>query len=90
MRETKEISKTFSNVELILNEKEMWKSGAIISLQYSKRIQSFLKKVKKLYKNKFEKSMTAISFAEAGEFSIAKDILNNDKKDEKNGDNPKY
>jgi len=84
MRETKEISKTFSNVELILNEKEMWKSGAIISLQ------SFLKKVKNLYKNKFEKSMTAISFAEAGEFSIAKDILNNDKKDEKNGDNPKY
>ena len=68
MKETKEISKTFSNVVLLLNEKEVWGSGTILSLQTSTRIQSLVKK--NFYRRKFEKSMTALTFAEPGEFDI--------------------
>ena len=39
------------------------------------KIKLVIDKVKMVYKNKFEKIMIAITFAEAGEFEIAEEIL---------------
>jgi len=91
MKTHKEITNTFLDVKVMpfseqrleKNEKEGGNLGAIKSLQKPGRIESLLEKVKNVYISKFEKKMTAITFAETGEFDIAKDILGNEKKDEK-------
>lgn len=66
-------------MKVILNEKKVEKLGLIASVQNPKGIQSLLNKVRNAYKSKFEKTMTAITFAEAGEFDIAEDILGDEK-----------
>ncbi len=78
-----EISKTFLNAKLLLNEKEVGKMGAFESFRNPLEIEKLVKKLISTYRRTFEKKMTAITFAEAGEFDIAKDILGNEKKDEK-------
>ena len=64
------------------HEVEARKLGAFEYLQKPVDIETLMKKVKLAYKNKFERSMVAATFAEAGEFDIAKDILKED--EEKN------
>jgi DNA-binding response OmpR family regulator len=68
------------------DEKEARKLGAYEYLQKPVEIDTLMKKIKKAYKQKFESSMMAATFAEAGEFDTAKDIL---KDEAENGENDK-
>ena len=74
----------------MMDEKEARKLGAFEYLQKPVEIETLMKKIKKAYKQKFESSMMAATFAEAGEFDIAKDILEADEEnDEKKNDKKK-
>ena len=64
-------------------EKKAGKLGTFENLQKLVDIETLIKKIKKVYKQKFESSMMAATFAEAGEFDTAKDIL---EADEENGE----
>lgn len=79
MKANRKISETFPVMEVTLNKKKVETLSVIVLLQIPKRIHSLVKKIQKAYKSKFEKSMTAVTFAEAGEFDLAKDILSNEK-----------
>ena len=65
------------------DEEEARKLGAFEYLQKPVEIETLMKKVKKAYKNKFESSMMAATFAEAGEFDTAKEIRDSDEKQDK-------
>ncbi len=94
MEVLRRIRKAYPNVQVIMltghgsdkDEKEARKLGAFEYLQKPVEIETLMKKIKKAYKQKFESSMMAATFAEAGEFDIAKDIL---KADEENGEKEK-
>jgi DNA-binding response OmpR family regulator len=100
MEVLRRIRKAYPKVQVIMltghgsekDEEEARKLGAFEYLQKPVEIDTLMKKVKKAYKNKFESSMMAATFAEAGEFDTAKeirdsdeeqDMLNNDKKKSK-------
>ena len=95
MEVLRRIRKAYPNVQVIMltghgsdkDEKEARKLGAFEYLQKPVEIETLMKKIKKAYKQKFESSMMAATFAEAGEFDIAKDILKADEEnDEKDKD----
>ncbi len=94
MEVLRRIRKAYPNVQVIMltghgsdkDEKEARKLGAFEYLQKPVEIETLMKKIKKAYKQKFESSMMAATFAEAGEFDIAKDIL---KADEENDEKEK-
>jgi DNA-binding response OmpR family regulator len=94
MEVLRRIRKAYPNVQVIMltghgsdkDEKEARKLGAFEYLQKPVEIDTLMKKIKKAYKQKFESSMMAATFAEAGEFDTAKDIL---KADEENVDKKK-
>ena len=65
------------------DEEEARKLGAFEYLQKPVEIETLMKKVKKAYKNKFESSMMAATFAEAGEFDTAKEIRDSDEEQDK-------
>ncbi len=83
MEVLRRIRKAYPKVQVIMltghgsekHEIEAKELGAFEYLQKPIDIESLLKKVKLAYRNKFEKSMVAATFAEAGEFDTAKDIL---------------
>ena len=95
MEVLRRIRKAYPNVQVIMltghgsdkDEKEAKKLGAFEYLQKPVEIDTLMKKIKKAYKQKFESSMMAATFAEAGEFDTAKDILEADKEnvDKKKG-----
>jgi len=98
MEVLRRIRKAYPNVQVIMltghgsdkDEKEARKLGAFEYLQKPVEIETLMKKIKKAYKQKFESSMMAATFAEAGEFDIAKDILEADEEnDEKKNDKKK-
>ncbi len=86
MEVLRRIRKAYPNVQVIMltghgsdkDEKEARKLGAFEYLQKPVEIDTLMKKIKKAYKQKFESSMMAATFAEAGEFDTAKDILEAD------------
>jgi DNA-binding response OmpR family regulator len=92
MEVLRRIREAYPNVQVIMltghgsekDEKEARKLGAFEYLQKPVEIDKLMKKIKKAYKKKFENSMSAATFAEAGEFDIAKDILKGDDDNEKN------
>ena len=94
MEVLRRIRKAYPNVQVIMltghgsdkDEKEARKLGAFEYLQKPVEIDTLMKKIKKAYKQKFESSMMAATFAEAGEFDTAKDIL---EADEENVDKKK-
>jgi len=98
MEVLRRIRKAYPNVQVIMltghgsdkDEKEARKLGAFEYLQKPVEIDTLMKKIKKAYKQKFESSMMAATFAEAGEFDTAKDILKADEEnDEKKKDKKK-
>ena len=98
MEVLRRIRKAYPNVQVIMltghgsdkDEKEARKLGAFEYLQKPVEIDTLMKKIKKAYKQKFENSMMAATFAEAGEFDTAKDILKADEEnDEKENDKKK-
>ena len=90
MEVLRRIRTAYPNVQVIMltghgsdkDEKEARKLGAFEYLQKPVEIDTLMKKIKKAYKQKFESSMMAATFAEAGEFDTAKDILEADEENE--------
>ena len=80
MEVLRRIRKAYPKVQVIMltghgsekDEEEARKLGAFEYLQKPVEIDTLMKKIKKAYKNKFESSMMAATFAEAGEFDTAK------------------
>ena len=86
MEVLRRIRKAYPKVQVIMltghgsekDEEEARKLGAFEYLQKPVEIDTLMKKVKKAYKSKFESSMMAAAFAEAGEFDTAKEIRDSD------------
>jgi len=57
------------------DEKEARKLGAFDYLQKPADIDSLIKTIKKAYKKKFERTMAATAFAEAGDYKTAREIM---------------
>jgi DNA-binding response OmpR family regulator len=97
MEVLRRIRKAYPNVQVIMltghgsdkDEKEARKLGAFEYLQKPVEIDTLMKKIKKAYKQKFENSMMAATFAEAGEFDTAKDILKADEENDEKGNDKK-
>ncbi|MBW1698905.1 MAG: response regulator [Deltaproteobacteria bacterium] len=64
------------------DEQEARRLGAFEYLQKPVDIRKLTSVIKKAYKSKFEDTMTAGAFAEAGDVNTAKDILESNKKSE--------
>jgi DNA-binding response OmpR family regulator len=94
MEVLRRIRKAYPKVQVIMltghgsdkDEEEARKLGAFEYLQKPVEIDALMKKVKKAYKNKFESSMMAATFAEAGEFDTAKEIRDSDEEEDKIND----
>ncbi|MGB5893407.1 MAG: response regulator [Ignavibacteriaceae bacterium] len=97
MEVLRRIRKAYPKVQVIMltghgsdkDEKEARKLGAFEYLQKPVEIETLMKKIKKAYKQKFESSMMAATFAEAGEFDTAKEILEADEENDEKGNDKK-
>jgi DNA-binding response OmpR family regulator len=86
MEVLRRIRKAYPKVQVIMltghgsekDEEEAKKLGAFEYLEKPVEIETLMKKVKKAYKIKFESTMMAATFAEAGEFDTAKEIRDSD------------
>ncbi|MBT8378210.1 MAG: response regulator [Ignavibacteria bacterium] len=90
MEVLKRIRKAYPKVQVIMltghgsekDEEEARKLGAFEYLEKPVEIDKLMMKIKKAYKNKFESSMMAATFAEAGEFDTAKEIRDKEEENE--------
>jgi len=87
MEVLRQTRKAYPNVQVIMltghgskkDEKEARRLGAFEYLQKPVPIDELVKKIKLAYKKNIETTMMAATFAEAGEFNTAKEILDEDK-----------
>ena len=97
MEVLKRIRKAYPKVQVIMltghgskkDEQEARKLGAFEYLEKPVEIDKLMKKIKKAYKSKFESSMMAATFAEAGEFDTAQEIRDSDEEDTTENDKKK-
>jgi DNA-binding response OmpR family regulator len=90
MEVLRRIRKAYPKVQVIMltghgsekDEEEARKLGAFEYLQKPVEIETLMKKVKKAYKSKFESTMMAATFAEAGEFDTAREIRDSDEEED--------
>ena len=90
MEVLRRIRKAYPKVQVIMltghgsekDEEEARKLGVFEYLQKPIDIETLMKKVKKAYKKKFESSMMAATFAEAGEFDTAKEIRDSEEEED--------
>ncbi len=83
MEVLRRIRKKYPDVQVIIltghgseqDEKEAIKMGAFSYLNKPVDLDLLIQKIKQAYSEKFEKTMTASAFAEAGEFEMARNIL---------------
>jgi len=81
------VKKAYPEVQVIIltghgtekDENEARRLGAFEYLQKPVEIEALMRHIKRAYKNKVESSLTAATFAEAGEFNTAKAIMDQDK-----------
>ena len=79
--------KAYPGVQIIMltghgsekNEKEARRLGVFEYLQKPVEFEQLMRTITKAYKKKFESSMVAATFAEAGEFETAKKIMDEEK-----------
>ncbi|RJQ65133.1 MAG: response regulator [Desulfobacteraceae bacterium] len=77
------VKETFPQVPVIIltgrgteeDEKEARRLGAFDYLRKPVEIEALMKHIRRAYKSKIEGSLTAATFAEAGEFETAKDVM---------------
>ena len=87
MEVLRQTRKAYPNVQIIMltghgskkDKKEARRLGAFEYLQKPVPIDILVNKIKLAYKKKIETTMMAATFAEAGEFETAKEILDRDK-----------
>ncbi|MFO7970184.1 MAG: response regulator [Desulfobacterales bacterium] len=80
--------KAYPGVQIIMltghgsekDEKEARRLGVFEYLQKPVEFEKLMRTITKAYKKKFESSMVAASFAEAGEFDTAQKIMDEEKK----------
>ena len=90
MEVLRRIRKAYPKVQVIMltghgsekDEEEARKLGAFEYLEKPVEIDKLMKKIKKAYKSKFESSMMAATFAEAGEFDTAREIRDSEEEEE--------
>jgi len=91
MEVLKRVKKAYPDVQVIIltghgsekDEEEARRLGAFEYLQKPVEVDTLVQKIQRAYRQKIETSMMAGTFAEAGEFDTAKQILDRDKKKKK-------
>ncbi len=86
MEVLKRVKKAYPQVQVIMltghgsekDEKEARKLGAFDYLQKPADIDTIVGTIRKAYKKRIEKPLMAATFAEAGDFDSAKDIMDRD------------
>ncbi len=94
MEVLKRVKKAYPDVQVIIltghgsekDEEEARRLGAFEYLQKPVEVDTLVQKIQRAYRQKIETSMMAGTFAEAGEFDTAKQILDRDKKKDKKKD----
>ncbi len=79
----RKIRKTYPNIQVIIltghgtdkDEEEAIRLGGFDFLKKPTDIETLLGKIKVAYKEKLERTLSAIAFAEAGEFDTAREIM---------------
>jgi len=87
MEVLRRVKKAYPDVQVIMltghgsekDEKDARRLGAFEYLQKPVDIDKLVQYIQRAYKNKFQSSMAAAAFAEAGEFDTAKKIMDEEK-----------
>jgi DNA-binding NtrC family response regulator len=87
MEVLRRVKKAYPDVQVIIltghgsekDEKDARRLGAFDYLQKPVDIDKLVQYIKRAYKNKIESSMLAATFAEAGEFDTAREIMDSEK-----------
>ncbi len=91
MEVLRRVKKQYPEVQVIIltghgserDEEQARRLGAFDYMQKPVNLDHLVSVLKKAYKSKVEKSLVAATFAEAGEMDTARDIMRDNKKDEK-------
>jgi DNA-binding NtrC family response regulator len=88
MEVLRRVRKAYPKVQVIIltghgtdkEEEEAGRLGAFAYLQKPVNLDQLVRTMKKAYKRKMEDAMVAATFAEAGDFRTAREVMDEDKK----------